>query len=86
MASILFTGGLSLAIGTRGGGEWVWPGETGTKITGEKGNHREFGEQSSGLKGTKVSLSSVVVVIGGGVVKLGVGKYSEVIGLKQGTT
>jgi hypothetical protein len=55
-------------------------------LTGWEGNNRKFGEQACGLKGTEVSLSSTTIVIGEGVVKPGVGKYSEVLGLNQGTT
>ena len=41
----------------------------------EKGNNRGFGEKSTGLEGTEVSLSvKTTTVIGGGVVKLGEGK------------
>jgi hypothetical protein len=44
-------------------------------LLGEKGNNRGFGEKSTGLEGTEVSLSvKTTTVIGGGVVKLGEGK------------
>jgi hypothetical protein len=46
-----------------------------------------FGNKVTGLEGTEVTLSAeAATVIGGGVVKIGVGKYSEVLGLGQGTT
>jgi hypothetical protein len=83
-------GGLDPAIGMIGGGELggngVQAGETGNEPPGGKGNNRGFGEKATGLGGTKVSLFVVATVIGGGVVKTGVGKYSEVWGLDQGTT
>jgi hypothetical protein len=40
------------------GGDGVRTGETGTELPGGKGNNRGFGEKATGLKGTKVSLSS----------------------------
>jgi hypothetical protein len=43
-------------------------------------------EKRPGFEGTKVSLSVVATIIGGGVVKPGVGKYSKVLGLDHGTT
>jgi hypothetical protein len=90
IASILFLGGLAPAIGMIGGGELggdgVRTGETGTALPGGKGNNRGFGEKATGLEGTEVSLSVVATIIGGGVVKPGVGKSSEVLGLDHGTT
>jgi hypothetical protein len=69
------------------GGDGVRTGETGTELLGGKGNNRGFGEKATGLEGTEVSLSAKSVTLtGGGVVKPGVGKYSEVLGLNHGTT
>jgi hypothetical protein len=90
MASIMFLGGLAPAIGMIGGGELggdgVRTGETGTELQGGKGNNRGFKEKATGLEGVGGSLRAIIIVIGGEVVKPGVGKYSEVLGLNHGTT
>ena len=87
----MFLGGLSPAIRMVGGGELGGEGvrawKTGTELPGGKGNSRGFEEKATGLEGAKVSLYVVATtVIGGGVVKPGVGKSSEIWGLDQGTT
>jgi hypothetical protein len=89
MESILFLGGLSPAIGMivggEPGGEGVRTGENRKELPGGKGNNRGFGEKYRGLEGTKVSLYVVATtLIGGGIVKLRVGKSSEVLGLNHG--
>jgi hypothetical protein len=51
------------------------------------GNKRGFKEKDNGLKSADAPLcAGVVTVTRGGVVKIGVGKYSVVLGLRQGTT
>jgi hypothetical protein len=91
MASILFLGGLALAIGIMDGGEvggeGVWTGETRTELPRGKGNNRGFGEKVKGLEGPAVSLFiKPVTLTRGGVIKPEVGKYYEVQGLNHGTT
>ena len=50
------------------------------------GNNRGFREKANGLKPTNASLcAEASTVTRGGVVKLGVRKYSVVLGLRQGT-
>jgi len=90
MASILFLGGLSPAIGMMGGGEpgedGVRIGETGNELLRGKGNNRGSGEKATGFGGTKVSLSmKSVTLTGGGVVKPGLGNSSEELGKNHGT-
>jgi hypothetical protein len=67
MASILFGGGLTLAIGMLSGGELggdgVWTGEEGEEVpTGDDGGSRE---KSKGPECTGVSLYAVVLIKGG---------------------
>jgi hypothetical protein len=46
-----------------------------------------LGEKVTGLEGEEVWISvNAMTLTGGGVVKPGVGKYSEVLGLNHGTT
>jgi hypothetical protein len=46
-----------------------------------------LGEKVTGLEGAEVWISvNATTLTGGGVVKPGVGKYSEVLGLNHGTT
>jgi hypothetical protein len=85
MESILFRGGLAPTIGILGegelGGEGVRRGETGNELPGENGRFRE---RASGLESIDASLCVVATTITrGGVVKLGVGKSSVVLGLCQ---
>ena len=91
MASILFRGGLALAIGILGGGELggegAQKGDTGKEPLSGMGNNRGFREKANGLKSADASLcAEAAIVTRGGVVKLGVGKSSVVLGLCQGTT
>ena len=90
MTSILFLGGLTPAIGMIGGGELggdgVRTGDTEIELPGGKGNNKGFEEKATGLEGVGGSLCTIIIVIGGEVVKPGVGKYSEVLGLNHGTT
>ena len=84
IASILVTGGFSLAIGILGGGELgregVRIGDTGTKLLAGRGNNGGFREKAKGLESTDAFVSVVAtIVIRGGVVKLGVGKSSVVL-------
>jgi hypothetical protein len=82
MASILFRGGLAPAIGILGGGELggegVREGATGNESRSGVGNKRGFKEKANELKSAGAPLCA-------GVVKLGVGKSSAVLGLCQGT-
>ena len=82
MASILFRGGLAPAIGILGegelGGEGVCEGTAENEPLIGVGNKRGFKEKSDELKLAGVPLCT-------GVVKLGVGKSSVVLGLRQGT-
>jgi hypothetical protein len=51
------------------------------------GNKRGFKEKANGLKSSDAPLcAGVVTVTRGGVVKIGVGKSSAVLGLRQSTT
>jgi len=91
MASILFRGGLAPAIGILGGGELggegVHEGATRNESRSGVGNKRGFKEKANELKSAGAPLcTGVVIVTRGGVVKIGVGKYSVVLGLRQGTT
>jgi hypothetical protein len=91
MESIMFLGGLAPAIGIIGGGEirgeGARKGDTRTELPARKGKNKGFGEKATGLGGKEDSLSAkLVTLIGGGVIKPGVGKYSKVYGLDQGTT
>ena len=91
MVSILFRGGLALAIEILGGGELggegVCEGATGNESRSGMGNKRGFKEKANRLKSVDAPLfAGVVTVIRGGVVKIGVGKCSSVLGLCQGTT
>jgi hypothetical protein len=87
MASILFRGGLAPAIGILGGGELggegVRKGETGNELPGNNGGFRE---RASGLESADASPCAEKAIVTRGVVKLGVGKTSVVLGLCQGTT
>jgi hypothetical protein len=82
MASILFSGGLAQAIGILGrgelGGEGVRKGATGNESRSGVGNKRGFKEKANELKSADAPLFT-------GVVKIGVGKSSAVLGLCQGT-
>jgi hypothetical protein len=77
MASILFGGGLALAIGILGGGELggegVHEGATGNESRSGVGNKRGFKEKADELKSVGVFLCA------------GVGKFSVIPGLRQGT-
>jgi len=91
MASILFRGGLAPAIGILGGGEFggegVREGAIGNESRSGMGNKRGFKEKTNGIKSLDAALcAGVVTVIRGGVVKIGVGKYFMVLGLRQSTT
>jgi hypothetical protein len=56
-------------------------------LLGENGNNMEFEEKATRLEGIEVSLYvKETNLTGGGVVKLGVGKSSEVLCLNHGTT
>ena len=91
MASILFRGGLASAIGILGGGELggagVREGAAGNESQSGVGNKRGFKEKANGLKSIDASLcAEVATITRGGVVKIGVGKSSVVLGPRQGTT
>jgi hypothetical protein len=84
-------GGFSLAIGILGGGELggegARTGDTGNELPSRRGNNGGFREKAKGLESADASVYAVeTIVIRGGVVKLGVGKSSVVLGLRQGTT
>jgi hypothetical protein len=88
MVSILLRGGLAPTIGTLGGGELggegVREGATGNESLSGMGNNRGFREKANGLMSANASLRvEVTTVTRGGVVKIGVGKYSVVLGLRQ---
>ena len=88
MASILSRWGLAPAIGILGGGELggegVHEGATGNESRSGMGNKRGFKEKANGLKSVYSPLcAGVVTVARGGVVKIGVGKASAVLGLCQ---
>jgi hypothetical protein len=78
MESILFRGGLALAIGILGGGELrgegVREGATENESQSEVGNKRGFEEKANKLKSAGAPPCT------------GVGKSSVVLGLRQGTT
>jgi hypothetical protein len=83
-------GGFSPTIGMFDGGELGGEGvqirEIGTELPGGKGNNGRFIEKDTGLESMESSLSEVAaIVIGGGVIKIGVGKSSMVLGLGQVT-
>jgi hypothetical protein len=91
MASIMVTRGFTPAIGilcgVELGGEGTRKGDTGDELLRGVGNNRGFMEKASELKSVDVSLhAGVTTVTRGGAVKPGVGKYSMVLGLRQGTT
>jgi hypothetical protein len=82
-------GGLAPAIGILGGGEiggeGARTGDTGNELPGGRGNNRGFREKAKGIESADASLCVVAsIVIRGGVVKLGVGKSSMILGLHQG--
>ena len=88
MVSILLRGGLAPAIGILGGGELggegVCEGATGNESLSGMGNNRGFREEANGIKLADASLHAVVATITrGGVVNIGVGKSSAVLGLCQ---
>jgi hypothetical protein len=90
IASILVMGGFSPAIGILVGGELggeeAQTGDTGNELPGGRGNNGGFREKAKGLESVDASLCVVAaIVIRGGVVNLGVGKSSVVLGLRQGT-
>jgi hypothetical protein len=78
MVSILFRGGLALAIGILGGGELggegFREGATGDESRSGVGNKRGFKEKANEIKSAGDPLCA------------GVGKSSMVLGLFQGTT
>ena len=78
MASILFRGGLAPAIGILGGGEFggegFHKGVTENESRSGVGNKRGFKEKANELKSAGAPLCT-------GVVKLGIGKSSAVLGL-----
>jgi hypothetical protein len=80
-------GGFSPPIGILGGGELggegarIW--DTGNELPGGRGNNGGFIEKAKGLESTDASLYAIATTVTrGGVVKLGVGKYSVVLGLR----
>jgi hypothetical protein len=84
-------GGFAPTIGILGGGEiggeGARIGATGNELPGGRGNNGGFREKAKGLETIDASLCAVATIVTrGGVVKLGVGKYSVVLGLRQGTT
>jgi hypothetical protein len=90
MASLLVIGGFSPAIGILGGGELegegVHEGATGNESRSGVGNKRGFKEKAIELKSAGVPLcTGVVTVTRGRAAKIGVGKFSAVPGLRQGT-
>jgi hypothetical protein len=83
-------GGFSPAIGILGegelGGEGARIGDTGNELLGGRGNNGGFREKAKGLESADASLCAVAATVTRGeVVKLGVGKSSMVLGLRQGT-
>jgi hypothetical protein len=83
--------GFSPAIGILGGGELGGEGDQigdiGNELPGGRGKNGGFKEKAKGLESTDASLFvEAATIISGGVVKLGVVKYSMVLGLRQGTT
>ena len=76
-------GGFAPAIGILGGGELrgegARMGDTRNELPGGRGNNGGFREIAKGLESVDDSLCAVATtIIRGGVVKLGVGKYSIV--------
>jgi hypothetical protein len=58
-----------------------------TELAGGKGNNKGFEKKATGLEGIEVGVgATVATVIGEGIVKHGVGKSSEVLGLDQAAT
>jgi hypothetical protein len=90
MASILFRGGLAPAMGVLGGGELggegACKGATGNESRSGVGNKRGFKEKANELKSAGAPLCTGVVTVTRGVVNIGVGKSSVVLGLRQGIT
>jgi hypothetical protein len=91
IASILVIGGFSPTIGILCGeelrGEGARKGDTGDELLSGMGNNRGFREKANELKQVDASLcAEATTVTRGGVVKLGVGKSSMVLGLRQVTT
>ena len=89
MASIAVIGGFSPAIGILGGGELRGEGarigDIGNELTGGRGNNGGFREKAKGIESVDVSLcTEAATVTRGGAVRLGVGKPSVVLGLRQG--
>jgi hypothetical protein len=83
-------GVFSPAIGILGGGELggeeAQTRDTGNDLPSGSGNNGGFREKAKGLESAYASLCTVAaIVIRGGVVNLGVGKYFVVLGLRQGT-
>jgi hypothetical protein len=88
MVSILLRGGLAQAIGILGGGELggeiFHEGAIGNESLSGMGNNRGFREKANELKSADASLRvEVATITRGGVVKIGVGKSSMVLGLRQ---
>ena len=82
-------GGLAPTIGILGGrelrGEGARTGDIGNELPGGRGNNGGFKEKAKGLESADASLCAVATtIIRGGVVKLGVWKYSVVQGIRQG--
>jgi hypothetical protein len=82
-------GGFSPTIGILGGGELRGEGarigDTGNELTRGWGNNGGFKEKAKGIESADASLCAVAAtIIIGGVVKMGVGKSSMVLGLRQG--
>ena len=68
-------------------GEGARKGDTGDETLSGMGKNRGFREKADGLKSADASLcAEVATITRGGVVKIGVGKSSMVLGLCQGTT
>ena len=91
IASVLVIGGFALAIGIlcggELGGEGARKGDTRDELLRGVGSNKGFREKASELKSADVSLcAKATTVTRGGAVKLGVGKSSVVLGLRQGTT
>jgi hypothetical protein len=69
------------------GGEGAQEGDNGNEPLSGMGNNRGFREKANGFKSADAPLcAEVAIVTRGGVVKLGVGKSSVVLGLRLGTT
>jgi hypothetical protein len=90
IASILVIGGFSPAIGILWGeelrGEGALKGKTGDEILSGMGNNRGFRDKGNKLKPVDASVcAEATTVTRGGVVNLGVGKSSMVLGIHHGT-